>query len=69
MKIDEENFDAACRAFTLFTPAERRRAVQRFAELRYPSAIARFTEAIHSVIVHLPLHSAELNAHALKDKL
>lgn len=44
------DFVVANRAFELFTLAEREQALERFAELRYPSIVDRFFEAVHSVI-------------------
>lgn len=47
---EREEFLLAMQAFDLFTLAERERALDRFAQLRYPSVTARFFEAVHSVI-------------------
>lgn len=45
-----EDFELANKAFDLFTLAERRRALDEFARLRYPSIVDRFFEAVHRVI-------------------
>ncbi len=45
-----EEFQQANRAFDLFTLAERQRALEHFAHLRYPSIQARFFEAVHRTI-------------------
>jgi hypothetical protein len=50
-KHDSEQWAQANRAFELFTLEERLRALERFAELRYPSIADRFFEAVHSVII------------------
>jgi hypothetical protein len=51
MLSDLDAFEMACRAFALFTDAERLRALERFAGLRYPSIRERFIDAVHFVIV------------------
>lgn len=40
----------AWRAFDLFTQAERRRALEHFAQLKYPSIDDRWFEAVYRVI-------------------
>lgn len=45
-----DDFRQAIRAFDLFTLAERRMALERFARLRYPSIEDRFFEAVYFVI-------------------
>lgn len=49
-----DEFERANAAFDLFTLSERLAALERFAAVRYPSIIDRFTEAVHCVIRHLP---------------
>lgn len=46
-----EEFKMAMRAFDLFTLAERTKALEEFARLRYPSLQGRFVEAVYRVIV------------------
>ena len=48
---DEEQFELANKAFTLFTLAERKLALEHFGALSYPSISDRFIEAVHRVIV------------------
>ena len=45
-----DDFELAAKAFGLFTLAEKQIALERFAQLRYPSIIDRFYEAVHEVI-------------------
>jgi len=45
-----DDFAISIRAFGLFTLAEQRKALERFAQLRYPSITDRFFEAVHQVI-------------------
>jgi hypothetical protein len=46
----EDDFREANEAFNLFTLDERKQALERFAELRYPSIADRFFEAVYQVI-------------------
>jgi hypothetical protein len=46
----DDGFALANRAFELFTLAERERALERFASLRYASINDRFFDAVHFVI-------------------
>ena len=46
------DFDQANRAFDLFTLAERRRALEIFAGLKYQQIDDRFFEAVYRVIEH-----------------
>jgi hypothetical protein len=48
--LKPSDFEAANRAFVLFTLAERERALEEFARLRYPSIRDRFFEAVYRVI-------------------
>lgn len=50
MTEQSEDFEIANRAFDLFTVAERERALERFAGLKYASLKDRWFDAIHFVI-------------------
>jgi hypothetical protein len=50
---DMDSFALANRAFDLFRPSERLRALHVFAGLQYPSIADRFTEAVYRVCVLL----------------
>jgi hypothetical protein len=47
----DDDFEIASRAFNLFTSGERKKALEKFAQLRYQSVTDRFFEAVHFVIV------------------
>jgi hypothetical protein len=48
---EDEDFEIACRAFGLFTVAEKKAALEKMRTLRFASMSDRFFEAVHRVIV------------------
>jgi hypothetical protein len=47
---DRESFDLANAAYVLMPPSDQIAVLEAFAQLRYPSAVDRFFEAVHQTI-------------------
>ena len=48
---EREDLELAARAFGFFTMIQKKAALDEFAQLRYPSSVDRFHEAVYRVIV------------------